>query len=43
MKENRGDHSNQTTNKPLATGALSGKLFKFKKNNQPRGSLLCES
>jgi cell division cycle 20-like protein 1, cofactor of APC complex len=45
MKENRGDQANTNQSKPLTTGALSGKIFKFKKNNQPRNTtnLLCDS
>lgn len=48
MKENRGDQANMSQsfqNKPLSSGALGGKLFKFKKNNPIRDSaqLLGES
>lgn len=43
LKENRGDQANISQsfgNKPLpSSGALGGKLFKFKKNNLPRDSM----
>jgi WD40 repeat protein len=32
MKENRSEISNQVPSKPITSGVLSGKIFKFKKN-----------